>query len=135
VAQHVHLGIAHGPEDPLRHLLLGHLEAGVDRGDDEVQLGQDLPGVVQRPVLENVHLGAAQNRYALLLGHLARLLHRVQEVPRGRAVGDAQGGAVIGEAYVLVPQPLGLPGQLTHGGMTVAHHGVHVEVAAYVLGP
>src|SRR4028119_1429678 len=62
--------VVHRAHDALGHRLLADAEGGVDRSHHEVELGEEAVLVVERAVLEDVHLGAAEepDLPALLVG-------------------------------------------------------------------
>ena len=56
VAQHCHMRIFHGSDDPLGHLVLGQVERCVDRSDYIVELGEDSVVKIEGSIAENVNL-------------------------------------------------------------------------------
>src|ERR1051325_2513438 len=69
VAEEGDVRVVQGAEDALRHLVLFHLELGVDGGDDEVEEVERFGTVVDGAVGEDVRLRAAEDanrRHALL---------------------------------------------------------------------
>ena len=75
MADAVDAGVLDRGQDALGHLLLGDREGGVDAGDDPVELGEQLVGVVERAVEADVDLRAGeQPKAALALVLFADLL-------------------------------------------------------------
>ena len=130
VAEHVHVRVGDGTDHALGHLLAGHPQLGVDAGDHQVQPGQHVVAVVQRAVLEDVHLDAGEDaeRGQLLVehGHVGKLLLQPLDA---EAVGDGEAGRVVGQHHVLVAEGDRRAGHRLDGGTAVAPAGVQVEVA------
>ena len=61
VAQDVGVGALDGGEHTCGHLGRVHAQLGVDAGHHDVELGQQVEVLVERPVLEDVHLDAGQD--------------------------------------------------------------------------
>ncbi len=57
----VHGRVLDGPDHPIRHRRLVHVEAGVHRCDDDVQPCQNLILQVEGTVREDVHFDAAED--------------------------------------------------------------------------
>ncbi len=108
-----------------------HPQLGVDAGDDDVELRQDLVVVVERAVLEDVDLDAgedAERRHLLVEdGDVGELL--LQPLP-AQPVGDRQPGRVIGEHHVFVAETSRGARHRLDGRAAVAPPAVHVAVAA-----
>ena len=77
----------------------------MDAGHDDIQLFQELRVLVQRPVLEDVHLDAGEDaerrQFGIQLGDDVQLLAEAVGI---EPVGDGQAGAVVGEGPVAVPE-------------------------------
>src|SRR2546423_8805883 len=59
--------IMHRPDYALRHLSLGQIENGMDRCDDEIELGKNLVIEIEFPAAENVALDAGEQSKAIKL--------------------------------------------------------------------
>lgn len=71
--------------------------------DDDIEFVQEIGVLIERPVIEDVHLDPAEEseRRGIEAGQQRELL---AEAFSGKAPGDAQPGRVVGERQVLVPQ-------------------------------
>ena len=130
MAEHVHVRVGDGPDHALGHLLAGHAQLGVDAGDHQVQPGQHVVAVVQRPVLEDVHLDAGEDaergQLVVQRGDVGQLLLQPLDA---QAVSDSEAGRVVGQHHVLVAEGDRSAGHRLDGGAAVTPAGVQVEVA------
>ena len=59
--QHRHIWVLQGPEDPPHLVLLGHIQAAVNGGHDEVEPLQNIVGIVKGSVGQDVHLAPVED--------------------------------------------------------------------------
>src|ERR1043165_823150 len=134
VAEERDVRIVERAEDPLRHLVLVHVEAGVDAGDDEVELCERAGvAVVDRSVGQDVGLGAAkdaQRRDARALRLDLRLLLREPRLVE--AAGVVRGFRMVGEPDVLEAAVARRVEHLEDRVAAVAERRVDVERAAEI---
>ncbi len=103
VADHVDVRIAGRGDQSGGHLLASLAEAAVDRGNHQIQLGQDLIGKVQRSIGANLQLDPVEQA-----GTVAPPVDRSNELPLlgqslgVEAVGHTERLGVVGEHKVLV---------------------------------
>ncbi len=105
VPQHGDGSIGHRPHHPAGHRGSIHPELGVNAGHHDVQPGQQCRILIQRAVLEDVHLDPGQD--AKRCESLAQLVDNVQlmrESLGGKAVGDGEPWGVVGQRAVLVAE-------------------------------
>jgi hypothetical protein len=105
VAQDVGVGTLDGGQHALRHGGRLHAQLGVHTGDDDVQLGQQVEVLVERAVLEDVHLNAGQDPEGRQI--LVQLRQDAKLVPQPLSVEPVrhgEAGAVVGQDQVLVAQ-------------------------------
>ncbi|SKF62635.1 Uncharacterised protein [Mycobacteroides abscessus subsp. abscessus] len=74
------------------------------RGHHHVQLVEQLGGLVQRAVVEDVDLNAPQDAHLTGDLHLLDLGPLLLQAFGAEAVGDAQSGRVVGDGLVLAAQ-------------------------------
>ena len=107
VAEHVGVRVAHGGEHPPGHRRRLHLQLGVHAGHDDVDLGEQLVGLVQRAVVVDVDLDAGEQpeRRELLveLGDQRQLL---AQPLRRQPAGHREPRRVVGQRRVVVPERL-----------------------------
>src|SRR3990172_3832788 len=134
VRQDVHVGVRDGGEHALRLLVAGELHLRVDRGDDVVEVLQDVVRVVHRAVLEDVALRAEEelDPRGTPVEPLYLLLPEADLV-RVDPPRDRERLRVLAEADVRVPKALRLGGHLLEGVHAVREPGVRVEVPTDVL--
>ena len=126
-------GFSIAASDPLGHGLLADPEGGVDAGDDPVELGEQLVGVVELAVGADVDLGAGeQAEAALALVSVADLLDPLREHLVGDVVAEAVARRVVGDREVGVAALAGSLGHLLERVAPVGEGRVAVEVAADV---
>ena len=61
VTEDVGVGVGDRRDHAVGHRLLRHAQLAVHAGDDDIELGQDVVRMVERPVLEDVDLAAGQD--------------------------------------------------------------------------
>ena len=105
----------------------------MDRGDDDVELGEAVVGEIERAVGEDVALDAGEQRQALEAAVQRADPGRVCERARlVEAVGHRQRLAVIGDRDVLEAEPVRRCGHRLEVVLAVRRGRVHVQVAAQV---
>ena len=115
------------------HLLRAHPERGVHGGDHPVEALEQLVGVVERAVREDVALGADQDLDALeALVERVDLVDPPLELLRRDVVAEAVRGRVVGDRDVLQPALARRQRHLLGGLQTVRRGRVHVQVALEV---
>ena len=95
----VDVRVADGVEQAGGDLVAGLAQAAVQRGDDDIQLGQGFIGVIQRAVGADLDLGALQQADGVAqlgLGSVDLRALGLDLVDREPA-GDAQAGGVVGD--------------------------------------
>ena len=131
VGQDVHVGVRQCRADPPGHLGLRLLEPRVDGADDEIELGEDVVGVVHGPVGQDIALAARQDPDpGMVLLDGADLLDLGSQLVGGEPARDGGGPAVIGHDDVLVSARAGRLHQRLDAVSAVGRIGVDVEVAA-----
>ena len=105
VAQDVDVRVRNGEHHPAGHLRFGHRELRVHRRDDDVEVGEQVVGQVERSVHEDVDLHAGEQAEGCeSLVELRDLVELGPEPVRAQAVGDGQAGGMVGDDQVLVPE-------------------------------
>ena len=109
-------------------------EVAVHRGHDAVELGQDVVGIIERPVGQDVALGPLEQPECPGVALVPRvdcrpLLMHALDAQSARVAG---GSRMIGDAQVLQPRGSGRLGHLLQGRAAVAPVGVAMKRAAQV---
>jgi len=78
VPEHIHVRAGHRGHHPVGHRLGGHPQAGMRARDDHVELAEQVLTLIQRAILEYVHLDAGQDpersQFGIELGDEFQLL-------------------------------------------------------------
>src|SRR5215207_11424593 len=135
VADAVDVRVFDRGDDAVRHLLFGDVEGGVDAGDDPVEGGDEVVGIVEGAVEADVDLRAGEEPEVLLAVTLvpgADLLDPLPEALGGDVVAEAVAGGVVGDRQVLIATVARRLGHLLDAVTPVGEGGVGVEVALEV---
>ena len=135
VAEDAGVGVFEGGEDAIGHLLDGLIEAGVDAGDDDVELREGAVVEIELAGAEDIDLDAGEDGDAAFhfiihvadaggVGEGAGVVHAVGHGEVLRVVGDGDVAETAGEGGF---------GHVADGAGSVGLEGVHVEIAADVV--
>ena len=134
VTEHGHVGIFHRADEALGHFGFAEGEGRMDTGHHVIELGEDGVGEIERAVLEDIALGAAEEPESVEVlvqrSDFGDLLFQTGGV---EAVGLDGGFAVVGNAEVFQAQFLRGSGHLGQRTAPVAGAGVVVERAFELL--
>ena len=135
MAEDADVRVLDGAKHPLGHLLLGLIEERMHAGDDDIHLGEDFVGEIERAVAEDVDFDAGKdtNLPVQLSVDLADALHVLQGAGVVEAVGHGQIFGVVGDGDVVVAAGDAGLGHFADGVFAVGGVRVHVHVAANVL--
>ncbi len=99
VADDIHMRVADGVQQALGDLLPRLAQAGVQRSDDDIQLGQHLVREIQRPIGADLHLGALQqaDRIAQLACTASISCRWRMELVDRKPAGHAQAAGMVGD--------------------------------------
>ena len=99
VSNDVHPGVGCGPDQPLCGLLGVLAQGHVGRGDDDVQFRQDLVGIIQGAIGENVHFRTVQDEDAVspLSTHLFHFFPLFPQSFHTQAIGHMLGRGMVGD--------------------------------------
>jgi len=127
-------GIGQGPADPPGHVFLGHLEVGMDGGDDEIEGSQDFLVVIQAAVREDIRLYALEDMKGAAVAPIDAVdfLMLLPHGLRDQAAGIGGRLTVIADADISVTTPAGLRGQGLDAVRAVAVAGVDVQYSFYI---
>ena len=121
MAEHGQVGVRERPADPVRLVFLQEIETAMDGTDDEIKHRQDLVGIVQRPIHENIGFDAledADTRQLLLDRRDLRMLRA--DTILLEAVGVERRLTVIGDADIPIPERFRSTDHVFDRGGTVA---------------
>ena len=65
MAEHSHVFVLHRAADPCGHGCFVHIHQVVNRGDAEIELGEDIIGKIQAAVFEDIHFITRENTEAV----------------------------------------------------------------------
>ncbi len=131
----VHVRVADGVDDTLGDPLPRLPQAGVQRGDHQIEARQKLVGVIQRAIGFDLHLAGVQDENAIpkLLLNLFDLFGLFLVPLHAQAACHAQADRMIGNGNDLHAAFRGSPRHLQHGELPVAPGGVHLQVCLHIL--
>ena len=135
VADCVNGAAGDGLDDAFGHRLFTELKDVVDAGDDEIELGEDIGGIVEAAVAQDIDLRAREdlNTCDRFVGPADVFDVRFEAID-AEAIGYIGGEGVVGDADILVAELEGGLGHLLDSGGAIACLGVHMEVAPELLG-
>ena len=110
------------------------IEDGVDAGDDDVHLREDVVGEIEVAFGEDVDFDSGEDRDAVdFLVGFANALDVFDGALVVEAVGEGQVLGVVGDGHVLIAARFRGLGHFFDGVPAVGFDGVHVHVALQVL--
>jgi hypothetical protein len=91
MTEHVDVRVRYCPEHARGHFRCGHPQLGVDAGDDDVQLAQQILALIQAAVFQDVDLNAGQDpKRRELVVDLVDQLELIDQPFRGQPAGDGE---------------------------------------------